>query len=119
MRYLALLSYLCLATSLLAADPPEGVRPLGANGKPLNLDFESGDLRDWTADGEAFKGQPIKGDTVHPRRSDNRSQHQGQYWIGGYEKLGDRPTGTLTSAPFRVTHPWGSFLVGGGPWPET
>ena len=21
--------------------------------------------------------------------------------------------------PFKVTHPWASFLVGGGPWPET
>src|SRR5262249_43105755 len=42
-------------------------------------------------------------------------QHQGDYWIGGFEKLGDRPQGTLTSVPFKVTHPWASFLVGGGP----
>src|SRR5262245_53912651 len=60
---------------------PEGVLPRGADGKPLNLDFETGDLRDWTIDGEAFKGQPIKGDTVVKRRNDNRSEHQGQYWI--------------------------------------
>ena len=99
--------------------PPEGVRPVGADGKPLNLDFETGDLRDWTATGEAFKGQPIKGDTVSPRRGDMKSDHQGQYWIGTYERAGDKPTGTLTSVPFKVTHPWGSFLVGGGPWPET
>ena len=44
-----------------------------------------------------------------------QSRHQGQFWIGGYEKLGDKPTGTLTSVPFKVTHPWASFLVGGGP----
>ena len=92
-----------------------GVLPLGADGKPLNLDFETGDLKDWTLDGEAFKGQPIKGDTVHPRRADGYSRHQGQYWIGGYEKLQDKPVGTLTSVPFKVTHPWASFLVGGGP----
>src|SRR5260370_27126830 len=104
---------------LFAAEPPEGVLPVGADGKTLNLDFETGDLRDWTATGEAFKGQPIKGDTVAPRRSDSQSQHQGQYWIGGFEKLGDKPQGTLTSAPFKVTHPWAAFLVGGGPWPET
>lgn len=94
-----------------------GVLPLGADGKPLNLDFETGTLKDWTLEGDAFKGQPIKGDTVFPRRNDNRSQHQGEFWIGGYEKYGDKPTGTLTSAPFKVTHPWASFLVGGGPHP--
>ncbi len=119
MRTTALFVALGITTILAAAEPPEGVRPVGADGKPLNLDFESGDLHDWTATGGAFRGQPIKGDTVYPRRNDMHSQHQGQYWIGGFEKLGDRPTGTLTSAPFKVTHPWGSFLVGGGPWPET
>jgi len=112
---------LVLVLTSWAADvmDPAGYRPLGADGKPLNLDFETGTLKDWTADGEAFVGQPIKGDTVHPRRGDMRSEHQGEYWIGGYERLGDRPTGTLTSVPFRVTHPWCSFLVGGGPHPET
>lgn len=92
-----------------------GVLPAGPNGKPLNLDFETGTLKDWTAEGAAFKGQPVKGDTVFPRRSDNKSQHQGDYWIGGYEYLGDKPQGTLTSVPFKATHPWASFLVGGGP----
>ncbi len=111
---------LSLALLIPSADPkpdtPDvGVLPLGADGKPLNLDFETGTLKDWTAEGEAFMGQPIQGDTVFPRRSDNHSRHQGQYWIGGYEKLGDKPTGTLTSVPFKVTHPWASFLVGGGP----
>ena len=47
-----------------------------------------------------------------------KSGHQGQYWIGGYEKLTDKPTGTLTSVPFKVTHPWASFLIGGGPHPK-
>jgi putative membrane-bound dehydrogenase-like protein len=107
----------------IAADPssvsPEGVLPTGANGKPLNLDFETGTLQDWQAEGEAFAGQPIKGDTVVPRRSDMRSRHQGQYWIGTYERRGDPPQGTLTSVPFKITHPWASFLVGGGPWPTT
>ncbi len=99
--------------------PPEGVLPVGADGKPLNLDFETGTLKDWIAEGAAFQGQPIKGDTVTKRRGDMKSQHQGNYWIGGYEIKGDRPHGTLTSVPFKVTHPWASFLVGGGPWPET
>jgi putative membrane-bound dehydrogenase-like protein len=122
---LPLLAALLLVTVGIAdepkkpAEPPEGVLPVGADGKALNLDFETGDLRDWTAEGDAFKGQPIKGDTVHARRADMKSQHQGQYWIGGYEKLGDKPQGTLTSVPFKITHPWASFLVAGGPHPET
>jgi putative membrane-bound dehydrogenase-like protein len=101
------------------AQPGGGVLPVGGDGKPLNLDFETGTLKDWTATGDAFKGQPIKGDTVAPRRGDMRSNHQGQYWIGGYEGFGDKPQGTLTSVPFKVTHPWASFLVGGGPHETT
>ena len=96
-----------------------GVLPIGADGKALNLDFETGTLKDWVAEGKAFEAQPIKGDTVFPRRSDMKSNHQGQYWIGTYERFGDKPQGTLASVPFKVTHPWASFLVGGGPWPET
>src|SRR5438874_10454101 len=122
------LTLLLIAVSLLAAagpadkpapktppelpSPPKGVLPRGADGRPLNLDFETGDLRDWRAEGDAFAGQPVKGDTVHPRRGDMHSNHQGHYWVGGYERKGDRPQGTLTSAPFTVTHPWAAFLVG-------
>jgi putative membrane-bound dehydrogenase-like protein len=111
---------LILSLALLApsAEPNAGIRPVGDDGKPLNLDFETGTLQDWTVEGDAFKGQPIKGDTVKPRRGDMGSNHQGQYWIGGYEKVQDKPVGTLTSAPFKVTHPWASFLVAGGPHPK-
>ncbi len=98
-----------------AAQSAAGVIPVGADGKPLNLDFESGSLKDWTATGAAFAGQPIRGDTVAPRRPDMKSEHAGQFWIGGYERAGDKPQGTLTSAAFRATHPWASFLVAGGP----
>ncbi|QVL32033.1 DUF1080 domain-containing protein [Telmatocola sphagniphila] len=105
---------LLLVSPALAAEPPEGVLPLGKDGKPLNLDFETGTLKDWTATGEAFKGQPIQGDTVAARRPDMKSEHQGKFWIGTYEKYLDTVQGTLTSVPFKVTHPWASFLVGGG-----
>src|SRR5262245_2796401 len=103
---------LLVVAGVRAAD--EGVRPVGVDGRPLNLDFETGTLQDWTAEGDAFAGQPVEGDTVNKRRGDMMSQHQGRYWIGGYERKGDRPQGTLTSVPFKVTHPWCSFLVGGG-----
>ena len=122
LRFASLL--LCLGSIglLYAADAPkpdEGVLPVGVDGKPLNLDFETGTLKDWTAEGDAFVGQPIKGDVVAKRRGDMKSNHQGNYWIGGFEIAGDKPTGTLTSVAFKVTHPWGSFLVGGGPHANT
>src|SRR5205807_5821535 len=114
---LAFVLVLLVVRPLFSADPPkptppEGVLPVGADGQPLNLDFETGTLKDWAATGDAFKDQPIKGDTVFPRRADNHSRHQGQYWIGGFERFGDKPTGTLTSVPFKVTHRCASFLVG-------
>jgi putative membrane-bound dehydrogenase-like protein len=102
-----------------AEQPSTGILPVGADGKPLNFDFETGTLKDWIAEGEAFLNQPIKGDTVAARRADMKSQHQGNYWIGTFERGGDQPQGTLTSVAFKVTHAWASFLVGGGPWPET
>jgi putative membrane-bound dehydrogenase-like protein len=102
----------------------EGITPTGRDGQALNFNFESGSLKDWTATGNAFNKQPVKGDTVAKRLANStrtdRSQHEGEHWIGGYElNLGDKPTGTLVSAPFKVTHPWASFLVGGGNLPGT
>ncbi len=107
---------LTLGTSARGAD---AVVPVDGSGHVLNLGFETGDLSDWTAAGGAFAGQPIRGDTVKPRRGDMTSGHEGEFWIGGYEKVGDDPRGTLTSRPFKVTHPWGSFRFAAGTWPET
>lgn len=109
---------LCLtAAAALAAD----VRPLGADGQPLNLGFESGTLKDWNASGEAFAQQPVKGpiSANRPFGEGKRSEHVGDFWIGGYEILRDAPKGTLTSVAFKVTQPWASFLIGGGSLPGT
>src|SRR5881296_4206909 len=96
-------AFFAATLSLTAADAnaPAGELPLGKNGKPLNLDFEDGTLRDWTATGEAFNGQPIKGPIDQKRKfgAGRWSNHQGDFWIGGYEKLEDAPLGTLTSVP--------------------
>ncbi|BDS06605.1 hypothetical protein NT6N_16450 [Oceaniferula spumae] len=79
-----------------------------------NIGFEKGNLSGWKSAGDAWKGQPVKGDTV-AARGRGSSQHQGGFWLGGYEpSKTDAATGVLTSAPFTVTHPWASFLVGGG-----
>jgi putative membrane-bound dehydrogenase-like protein len=97
-----------------------GVVPTDSTGRALNLGFEEGTLRDWSAEGDAFaKGQPVKGDTVATRRSDMKSQHVGQYWLGGFERAGDAPRGRLMSVPFTASKPWGSFLIAGGPHAET
>lgn len=114
-----------LLPGLAAAAPPPtdtgkaGVFPVDAKGRPLNLGFETGTLEDWKAEGDAFQGPPVEGDTVHARRSDMSSHHSGQYWVGSYERNGDVPQGTLTSVPFKVTHPFAKFLVGAGSHPTT
>ena len=99
--------------------PDVGIKPTTSDGRVLNLDFETGTLEDWTATGNAFAGQPIKGDTVAKRRPDMRSAHVGDYWIGGHERGGDAGTGTLSSVPFFVTHPYATFLMNGGHHEQT
>ena len=96
-----------------------GVVPKKADGKPANAGFESGQLTDWTATGNAFKGQPVKTDGIAQRWPGQVSNKQGDFCIAGYEVVQDAGLGTLTSAPFQVTHPYGSFLIGGGEAPST
>jgi putative membrane-bound dehydrogenase-like protein len=103
------------------ADGTAGMLPRSADRKPLNLDFEAGSLKDWTAEGDAFKDQPVRGDIpTGPRARDGkRADPQGEFWIGTFERGLDKPTGKLTSAAFKVTHPFATFLVGGGPHAQT
>lgn len=97
-----------------------GVLPAGRDGKPLNLDFETGDLRDWTASGGAFAKQPVTGDAVLARRAPMTSGHVGRHWVGTFENgLGDAATGTLTSQAFRITQPWAAFLFAAGAYETT
>src|SRR4051812_12134092 len=66
-----LLLLLC-ATCVSVLANPTPIKPTSADGKPLNLDFETAPLKDWTAEVDAFHNQPIHGDTVQPRRADMR-----------------------------------------------
>ncbi|MFH1730293.1 MAG: glycoside hydrolase family 32 protein [Planctomycetota bacterium] len=89
-----------------------------------NSDFEKGDLTNWTAEGDAFKFQPTKGDNPKARNREP-SRHQGDFWIGTFEKYNgkvgrpgevqtDVPRGELTSTEFKVTRDYINFLIGGG-----
>jgi predicted neuraminidase len=99
---------------------PVGVLPNGEGGKPLNTDFETGDLTDWTetGTGDAFHGQPAEGEIDQARKwgEGKLARPQGRFWIGGFEKsIDDKPVGTLTSKPFKLAHPFASYRIGGGP----
>lgn len=97
----------------------------------FTLDFESGDLRGWVAQGSAFRNQPTLGDNPTARGRGQPSGHQGDWWIGTFENFqgqrdqrrggiqGDAPTGTLTSAGFILPTGFLTFLVGGGAAFET
>ena len=96
------------------SEESEGVLPKADDGRELNLGFEDGTLRDWTAQGEAFQGQPVNQDGISSRWPGQVSAKEGRWFIGGYEKTNDKPKGRLTSASFKVTHPYGGFRFGGG-----
>lgn len=91
-----------------------GIVPAGADGSPLNPGFESGDLKGWTSTGDAFRNQPVKDDGIPSRWPGQISNKDGHFFIGGYEFVQDSGTGTLTSSMFKTTHPYASFLIGGG-----
>ena len=96
----------------------EGTTP-EANGRPLNLDFESGTLENWTATGDAF--DLVKGDGLPEGGADRSSTVRGQsgtYWVSSGVK-GSARRGALESVPFEVTQPFASFLVSGGAFKST
>jgi putative membrane-bound dehydrogenase-like protein len=90
--------------------PPE------ANGRVLNLDFEKGTLDDWTATGDAFA--VIKGEVPAGQTADKRGGKTSAYYVGS-NTGGAMRKGTLTSAPFKVTQPYASFLLSGGAFTST
>ena len=87
----------------------DGVQPL-KEGVPLDLGFERGTLDNWTATGDAFR--LVKDDG---KRALGQS---GSFWISS-SPAGSARKGTLTSVPFRVTHPYASFLISGGAFSST
>jgi len=108
-----------VAFASVARGADVGSVPVDAKGAPLNLDFETGTLKDWHAEGDAFAGPPAEGDTVARRRGDMKSGHAGRFWASSFERGGDPPRGTLTSVPFKLTRPFASFLIGAGSFATT
>jgi len=103
----------------------------------FNGDFETGDLTGWTVvedSGPVWDFQPTFGDNPTARARGQASNHEGDWWLGGYEKFqgpdakgqvlggiqGDGPVGILESIPFKIIGEEMSFLIGGGthPWVE-
>jgi putative membrane-bound dehydrogenase-like protein len=94
----------------------EGVAPV-RDGRALNLDFETGTLDDWSATGNAF-AIASPGDGGPQSTASARTGHEGRYFVTSGAG-GSARTGRLTSRPFRVTHPYASFLVSGGAFGST
>ena len=97
--------------------------------RPLfeNSGFEKGDLTNWTASGDAFTDQPTYGDNIRVRKPKLMGNGiLGDYWVGTYERhtangptppgkvRGDKPQGTLVSAPFTIRGEFICFRIGGG-----
>jgi putative membrane-bound dehydrogenase-like protein len=95
---------------------PEGVAPTGMDGRPLNLDFESGTLEGWKATGDAFT--VVNGEEGSGAESRPSTGAAGTYWVSSAPG-GSARKGTLSSLPFRVTHPYASFRVSGGAFGST
>jgi putative membrane-bound dehydrogenase-like protein len=93
---------------------PDGEPPM-ADGRALDLDFESGTLENWTATGDAF--EVVKADPSL-ESAQRRNGHFGSYWVTSGLRGGSR-RGVLTSVPFRVPKPYASFLVSGGAFATT
>jgi hypothetical protein len=96
-------------TSVPVADEFGGVRPALAPDRPLNFDFESGDTRDWEVRG-TFAPKAL----VETAALEQGQGAQGKFAIRTAGDKQHEDVGEVISRPFVVTHPWISFLVGGG-----
>jgi putative membrane-bound dehydrogenase-like protein len=88
-------------------------------GKVLNLNFEKGTLQDWKATGDAFSNPLISQDPSPVHEKDMRINLSGKYFVSSGGTKNYKLTGTLTSAPFPVTHPFAAFKVSGGALQDT
>lgn len=96
----------------------KGLLPV-KNGKPLNLNFETGTLKDWTAEGDAFQNGLISLDPSPKHAKDTRIGKEGRFFVSSGGNTEHDKTGTLTSVSFKVTQPWAAFKISGGALQDT
>ncbi|ADB42297.1 PVC-type heme-binding CxxCH protein [Spirosoma linguale] len=89
------------------------------NGKPLNLNFETGTLADWTATGDAFTNPLVDQDPSPVHDKEMHIGFDGKYFLTSGGTVNYKQTGTLTSVPFTVTQPFAAFKVSGGALQDT
>ncbi|RIV17306.1 dehydrogenase [Fibrisoma montanum] len=89
------------------------------NGQPLNLNFETGNLTDWTATGDAFAKPLVTQDPSPVHEKDMTIGFEGKHFLSSGGTANYTLTGTLTSAPFPVTQPFAAFNVSGGALQDT
>src|SRR5436190_2374073 len=76
----------------------------------LISDFEGPDYGSWQVTGEAFGTKPARGTLPGQMAVDGfLGKGLANSFVGG-----DKSTGTLTSANFKIERPYISFLIGGG-----
>ncbi len=88
-------------------------------GKPLNLNFETGTLADWTATGDAFANPVIDQDPSPIHEKEMHIGFEGSHFLSSGGTTNYKLTGTLTSVPFTVTEPFAAFNVSGGALQDT
>ncbi|KAA6439792.1 dehydrogenase [Dyadobacter flavalbus] len=89
------------------------------NGQPLNLNFEQGTLKDWTATGDAFVNPVFSADPSPVHEKEMHIGLEGKHFISSGGTTHYKLTGTLTSVPFKVTQPFAAFRVSGGALQDT
>ncbi|WAC15278.1 PVC-type heme-binding CxxCH protein [Dyadobacter pollutisoli] len=89
------------------------------DGQPLNLNFETGTLKDWTATGDAFANPLFNSDPSPVHEKEMNIGFEGKYFLSSGGTTNYKLTGTLTSAPFKVTQPFAAFRVSGGALQDT
>jgi len=88
-------------------------------GKPVNLNFETGALTDWTATGDAFASPLFMEDPSPVHEKNMRIGFSGTNFLSSGGTTNYKLTGTLTSVSFPVTQPFAAFRVSGGALQDT
>ncbi|MCY7357599.1 MAG: cupredoxin domain-containing protein, partial [Rudanella sp.] len=88
-------------------------------GKPLNLNFETGNLTDWTAAGDAFASPLFTEDPSPIHEKETHIGFSGTNFLSSGGTTNHKLTGTLTSVSFPVTQPFAAFRVSGGALQDT